>query len=405
MMEKTERDGKMAVSVLSGIDRIDLMDKALRGRRLAVVTGGGAVDRNLEPVVDIVAERYRVVKLFNTIYGVRGEFRYGERVPVYTDEKTGLAAESIFCRERIAPTPEMLQDVDAVVFDIREAGTRFFEYLHCLAALMRACAEAQKEVVVLDRIAPLGGEIIEGTVCPPEMHTIVGDFELPSRTALTMGEFARYVNGEFGIGCPLTVIPVSGWKRSLYYDETDVPWLLPSPSLNSVNANLLYAGNCVFEGVSSVSEGRGTSKPFELIGAPWLDADALLERMRKEDLPGVRFARVYFRPASSKHAGEVCSGLQVIVRDRREFRSFLTGLTLLEKIRELHPDRIVYADCSAGHDVLQPLSAPVFSRYLDKLLATDAFSAGKVTARQLVEQYAQKREQYRRRKEKYHLYE
>lgn len=324
----------MAVSVLSGIDRVDLMDAALRGKRLAVVTGGGAVDRELTPVVDVLCARYRVVKLFNTIYGVRGEFRYGERVPVYNDEKTGLTAESIFCRARIAPTPEMLQGIDAVVFDIREAGTRFFEYLHCLAALMKACAASQTEVVVLDRIAPLGGEIIEGTVCPPEMHTIVGDYELPSRTALTMGEFARYVNGEFGIGCPLTVVPVSGWKRNLYYDETDVPWLLPSPSLNSVEANLLYAGNCVFEGVSSVSEGRGTSKPFELIGAPWLDADTLLERMKALDLPGVRFARVCFKPAASKHAGEVCSGLQIIVRDRREFRSFLTGLTLLEKRSE-----------------------------------------------------------------------
>lgn len=395
----------MAVSVLSGIDRVDLMDAALRGKRLAVVTGGGAVDRELTPVVDVLCARYRVVKLFNTIYGVRGEFRYGERVPVYNDEKTGLTVESIFCRARIAPTPEMLQGIDAVVFDIREAGTRFFEYLHCLAALMKACAASQTEVVVLDRIAPLGGEIIEGTVCPPEMHTIVGDYELPSRTALTMGEFARYVNGEFGIGCPLTVVPVSGWKRNLYYDETDVPWLLPSPSLNSVEANLLYAGNCVFEGVSSVSEGRGTSKPFELIGAPWLDADTLLERMKALDLPGVRFARVCFKPAASKHAGEVCSGLQIIVRDRREFRSFLTGLTLLEKIRELHPEKIVYADCSAGHDVLQPPSAPVFTRYLDKLLATDAFSTGNATARQLVDLYAPQRERYRLRKEKYHLYE
>ena len=395
----------MGARVLSGIDRIDLMDRALKGKRLAAVTGGGAVNRDLIPAADVLAGRYRVEKFFNTIYGIRGEFRYGERLPLYTDEKTGLPAESIFCRERIAPTAPMLQNVDAVVFDIREAGTRFFEYLHCLAALMRACAENKKQLVVLDRIAPLGGDTVEGTVCPPTMHTIVGDFELASRTAMTIGEFARYVNGEFSIGCDLEVIPAAGWKRSLYYDETDVPWLLPSPSLNGTDANLLYAGYCVFEGVSSLSEGRGTSKPFELVGAPWLDADALLSEINRRRLPGVRFARVYFKPMSSAFAGEVCSGLQTIVENRRDCRPFLTALTMLEIIRQLHPDQILYADCSAGHDVKPLPSAPEFTRYLDKLLATDAFTAGGLTARQLDDQYAPARETYRRRKEKYHLYE
>lgn len=391
--------------VLSGIDRVDCMDKALRGKRLAVVTGGGAVNSELRHVVDILCERYDVRKLFNTIYGIRGEFQYGERVPAYVDARTGLTVQSIFCRERIAPTPQMLADIDAVVFDIREAGTRFFEYLHCLAALMRACAAAGREVVVLDRIAPLGGDIVEGTVCPPQMHTIVGDFELPSRTALTIGEFARYVNGEFGVGCDLTVIPVEGWERRLYYDETDVPWLLPSPSLNGLTANLLYAGYCIFEGVSSLSEGRGTSKPFELVGAPWIDGQALLARMNRQGLPGVRFADVYFKPASSKHAGEVCAGLQTLITDRREFRPFLTALTLLETIREMYPEQIVYADCSAGHDVAQLPSQPVFTRYLDKLMATDDFTAGQLTARQIVEKYAPDRAQYEERKKKYHLYE
>lgn len=395
----------MPVKVLSGIDRLDLLDQELKGLRLAVVTSGGAVNHDMVPVLDILCERYNVVKLFNTIYGVRADFTYGETVPVYVDAKTGLTAESIFNMERIAPTAEMLADVDAVVFDIREAGTRFFEYVHCLAAIMRSCAANHKRLVVLDRIAPIGGVIVEGTVCPPTMHTIVGDFELPSRIALTMGEFARYVNGEFNVGCDLVVIPVAGWKRHLYYDETDVPWMLPSPSLNGTTANLLYAGYCAFEGVATISEGRGTSKPFELVGAPWLDADALLARLKQRHLPGVRFGQCYFRPNASKHGGQVCNGIQTLIDDRMEFRPFLTALTIIEIIREMYPENIQYKDCSAGHSVKEAESSPSFNLYIDKLLATDAFSTGKMTAQQLVDHYAPDRERYIQRKRKYELYE
>lgn len=395
----------MRAHVQSGIDRIQEMDRHLKGKRLGVITGGSAVNCDLVPAVDVLCSRYQVTRLFNLIYGVRSEFKYGENIPVYTDARTGLQAESIFNRNFVGPTPEMLQDVDCVVFDIRGAGTRFFEYIHCLAAVMRACAAAQKPVVVLDRIAPLGGEKVEGTVCPATMHTIVGDYELPSRIALTMGEFALYANGEFNIGCDLTVIPVTGWKRAMYYDETDVPFLLPSPSLNSTDANLLYAGLCPMEGVDTISEGRGTSKPFELIGAPYIDGYALAEALREKDLPGVKFAPVYFKPVSSKFAGQVCSGLQNIIYDRDAFNSFVTGLTILETIREMYPDKIIWSDCSAGHDVKAMPSAPDFTRYTDKLLATDAFTSGKMTAAQLNDAYADARAGYIQRKQKYHLYE
>lgn len=395
----------MPFKVLSGIDRLDLLDRELKGLRLAVVTSGGAVNHDMVPVLDVLVERYHVVKLFNTIYGVRGDFTYGEKVPVYVDAKTGLTAESIFNAQIVAPTAEMLADVDAVVFDIREAGTRFFEYVHVLADLIRACGEHKKRCIVLDRIAPLGGVIVEGTVCPPTMHTVVGDFELPSRIALTMGEFARYVNSEYHFGCDLVVIPVEGWKRHMYYDETDVPWMLPSPSLNGTTANLLYAGYCAFEGVATVSEGRGTSKPFELVGAPWLDADALIARLKQRQLPGVRFGQCYFRPNVSKLAGEICNGIQTVIDDRNEFRPFLTALTIIEIIREMYPDRIAYKDCSAGHCVKEDESSPVFTRYIDKLLATDAFSQGRMTAQQLVDFYAPDRERYIQRKKKYELYE
>ena len=390
--------------VWNGIDQPERMDRELKGQRLAVVSGGGAVDKTLRPAVDVLCQRYRVTALFNTIYGIRGEFMYGERVPAYVDSVTGMRVESIFNRERIAPDAEMLERVDTVVFDIREAGTRFFEYLHCCAAIMKACAAAGKRLVVLDRVARIGGVAVEGTVCPPTMHTIVGDYELASRTGMTMGEFARYVNGEYAVGCDLTVIPVEGWRRDLYFDETDLPWLLPSPSLNGTTANLLYAGMCVFEGVRTVSEGRGTSKPFELIGAPWIDGRKLAARMTERGLPGVAFAPVYFRPASSKHAGQVCQGVQVLVRDRRAFASFRTAILLLDTIRDLYPDQVIWEDNSAGHDVLQPPSQPVFSRYLDKLLADGDYTGGVLDGEGLMAKHAAALASYGRRKEKYHLY-
>lgn len=390
--------------VLQGIDRTENMDRVLKGQRLGVVSSGGCTDRALRHSVDVLAERYRVTALFNTVMGIRGEYLYGEDVPVYTDKATGLPVRSIFCRDYLAPTPEMLSALDVLVFDAREAGVRFFEYLHCCAAILKACAAARKPVVVLDRVAPLGGITVEGTVCPAGMHTIVGDYELATRTAMTIGEFARYANAEYGIGCDLTVIPLEGWQRSLFFDDTDLPWLLPSPSLPHATANLLYAGLCILEGVATLSEGRGTTKPFELVGAPWLNADELQRRMRREDLPGADFARVYFKPTASKHAGVVCNGLQIIVRDRQSYESFRTAVTLLDTIREMHPGEIVFTDCSVGHDVLRQPSEPPFTRYIDQLLATADYADGTVSGPQLIDRYADARRAYGERKAKYELY-
>lgn len=394
----------MKQRVLQGIDRTDRLDALLKGHRLGIVSSGGVTDRSLRHSVDVLRARYRVTALFNTVMGLRGEFIYGEDVPEYTDAASGMPVISIFNRKTLAPTEAMMREVDVLVFDAREAGVRFFEYLHCCAAILKACAAQRKPMVVLDRVAPLGGVKVEGTVCPPGMHTIVGDYQLPTRTALTIGECIRYVNGEYAIGCDLTVVPLEGWTRDLYHDDTDLPWLLPSPSLPHLTANLLYAGLCVLEGIENLSEGRGTSKPFELVGAPWLDADTLAERLRAAALPAADFARVYFKPASSNFKGEVCSGIQIIPLDKRAFEPFLTAMTMLDIIRDIHPGMLVFSDNAIGHDVLRQPTEPVFTRYFDQLLATDAYSRGEVNAAQLVSRYAADRERFEKRKAAYHLY-
>lgn len=394
----------MKRKVYNGIDRPEAMDRLLLGARLGVVTAGNAVDRDMRPAVDALCERYRVTALFNTILGIRGEYTLGERVPEYTDGPTGLPVYSIFSRGCVAPTEAMTRDVDVLVFDIKEAGVRYYEYLACAANVMKACAALGKPLVVLDRAAPIGGLQVEGTVCPPAMHTIVGDYALATRTALTLGEFCQYVNGEYAVGCDLHVVTAEGWSRDLYYDDTDLPWVLPSPSLPTVDANILYVGMCLFEGISTVSEGRGTTLPFSLIGAPWMDAREVVARLRGRGLDGARFGETYFKPSYGVHAGTLCRAVQVSIADRQSFDSFHTALALLDTLQALHGEHIAYRDCSAGHDVLEGESEPVFTRYIDKLLATTDYTDGVLDGDALVAKYAPDRAAYRERKAKYHLY-
>lgn len=394
----------MKAKVLSGIDRLDVLDKLLAGRRVGLVVGGSSIDRNHELAVDILCRRYHVTALFNTIFGIRGEFVYGERVERYIDGPTGLPVMSIFNKERTAPTAEMLDAVDVVVFDIKEAGVRYYEYLYCLADLMKACVACKKAVVVLDRVDPIGGEKVEGTVCPPDMHTMVGDYQLAIRTGMTIGEFACYVQGEFLPEADLTVVPLQGWKRSLYMDETDAPWVLPSPSLPHASANLLYTGMCIFEGVATINEGRGTTKPFELIGAPWMDSDEVVRRIRKRGLPGVSFGSVHYKPYMSKHKDQVCRGVQIHVEDRNTFEPFRTALSLLDEIRALHEDQIVWRDCTAGHD-LPPTPGMTFERYADKLIGDKRYTTGELNGEALLAAHEDALQAYIARKKKYELYE
>lgn len=394
----------MKVKILSGIDRIDLLDTLLKNQRVGLVTAGSALDRECRLAVDVLCERYHVTTLFNTIFGIRGEFVYGERVPFYTDIPTGLPVYSIFNKERTAPTAEMMENVDVMVFDIKEAGVRYYEYLYTLADLMRACAACKKPLVVLDRVDPIGGEKVEGTVCPADMHTMVGDYRLAIRTGMTVGEFARYVNGEFAFGCDLHVVPLQGWQRKLYMDETDAPWVLPSPSLPHANANLLYTGMCVFEGVATINEGRGTTKPFELIGAPWMNGKAVAEIAQKKGLPGVRYAPTHYRPSGSKHSGEVCCGVQIHILDRDEIQPFRTALNLLDAVRAVHEDQIIWRDCSAGHD-LPDREGMTFEKYTDKLLGDKRYTTGELDCDGLIAAHSEALEDYKKRKKQYELYE
>ena len=365
----------MKAHVLSGLDGISRFDDLLQGKRVGLMTNPTGIDHQLRSSIDILNERYRLSALFGCEHGVRGDAQAGDRVDTYTDAQTGVTVYSVYGKsDRM--TREMLDTFDVLVFDIQDVGARFYTYLYSLSYAMEECAKAGKTVLVLDRINPIGGIRRGGTILDLRFRSFVGDYELPTQTGLTIGEYARYIRHYLKLDLDLHVAPLTGWSRGMYLDDTDLPWVAPSPNCQSLATALVYIGTCVFEGVN-VSEGRGTTQPFELIGAPWMDAAALEKRMALLNMPGLHFRRASFKPTFSKYQNELCHGVQVHITDREKADVFLGGLKLLEMIRDMYPEKLEYL--SWGESRIHSL---------DKLLGTDAFRAGRLTADEVSQTYA-----------------
>lgn len=324
------------LSVKNGIDRPELWLDALRGKRVGLMTNPCGVDRSLTLSSDLLHKAGCLTCLLSPEHGVRGDRQAGAQVDSYVDRKTGLPVYSLYSSGHRIPT-EVLSTLDAVAFDVQDVGARFYTYVYSLSYLMEDCAAAGKEMIVFDRLNPLGGEMIEGTVLDRAYSSFVGRYPIATRHGLTVGEFARYINATEGIGCKLTVIPVEHWHRGTLFCDTDLCWIAPSPNLPTFHSALCYIGTCLFEG-TNVSEGRGTTRPFETVGAPWMDAEAVASAMREMQLPGVMIRPCYFTPTFSKYAGELCGGVQLHVTDPRTFRPFEVGLRLLCAIRDRHDE-------------------------------------------------------------------
>ena len=365
----------MKAHVLSGLDGISRFDDLLQGKRVGLMTNPTGIDHDLRSSIDILNERYRLSALFGCEHGVRGDAQAGDRVDTYTDTQTGVTVYSVYGKsDRM--TREMLDTFDVLVFDIQDVGARFYTYLYSLSYAMEECAKAGKTVLVLDRINPIGGIRRGGTILDLRFRSFVGDYELPTQTGLTIGEYARYIRHYLKLDLDLHVAPLTGWSRGMYLDDTDLPWVAPSPNCQSLATALVYIGTCVFEGVN-VSEGRGTTQPFELIGSPWINAAALEKCMAALDMPGLHFRRASFKPTFSKYQNELCRGVQVHITDREKADVFLGGLKLLETIRDMYPEKLEYL--SWGESRIHSL---------DKLLGTDAFRAGRLTADEVSQTYA-----------------
>jgi uncharacterized protein YbbC (DUF1343 family) len=298
-----------------------------------------SLDRRYRPAQDLIFRRFpgQLKLLLGPQHGIGGE-KQDNMIPSldFLDPRLGVPVVSLY-GPRLEPPADVLTRVDMVLVDLMDVGTRVYTYGATLANLMAAAAQVGVKVVVLDRPNPLGGTQVEGNLLKAEWASFVGPYPLPMRHGFTLGELARYYNHTQGLGCDLEVIFALGWRRDHYFDATGLPWVMPSPNLPTLEGALVYPGQVLLEG-TNLSEGRGTTRPFEFFGAPFLEPDRIVGHVNKESLSGVILREVTFEPTFHKWAGEVCRGFQLHVMDRQAFKPYRSTLSLLKVILELYPD-------------------------------------------------------------------
>lgn len=330
--------------VLTGIDMLEKTGfKALEGRRIGLITNHTGRDSQGRSTIDVLASAVNVklVALFSPEHGIRGS--EDAAVGNSRDEKTRLPIYSLYDKDRRRPSPEMLEGMDALVFDIQDIGARFYTYIATCAYAMEEAAKRNIKFFILDRPNPINGYEIEGPIAERELadqpaYSFTSYHSIPVRYGMTMGELAMLLNAERKIGVDLTVIKMDGWRRADYFDGTALEWINPSPNMRSLNEALLYPGIGLIE-TTNLSVGRGTDTPFELIGAPWVEQNRLTEALNRAGLSGVRFVPVRFTPKSSKFAGQECRGVNIIITDRASFRPVATGIEIAYWLHRLHPEQ------------------------------------------------------------------
>ena len=344
-----------------------LSSARLRGARVGVVCNHASVDRGFRHIVDRLTEAEGVTlgAIFGPQHGFRSDVQDNMvETPHGDDSARRVPVYSLYSETR-EPTAEMLRGLDALVIDLQDIGARIYTYIYTMANCLRACAKHGVQAVVCDRPNPIGGVDVEGARLAPRFESFVGQYPIPMRHGMTIGELARLFNESFGIGAPLEVVKMEGWRRELYADETALPWVMPSPNMPTLDTAIVYPGTVLFEG-TMLSEGRGTTRSFELVGAPWIDAERFAAEMNRLDLPGVVFRPAGFEPTFQKHAKQTCGGCQIHVTDRNTFKPVLTGVALIDTFRRQDPAKFAWRqppyeyehdkppiDILAGSDVLR----------------------------------------------------
>lgn len=337
-----------AAAVRPGVEVfLDNVPPAIRGRKVGLITNHSGIDRQRRSTIDLLSTSadIELVALFSPEHGIRGVAE--THVESSVDEKTGLTIHSLYGAIR-KPTAEMLQGVEALIYDIQDLGVRQYTYESTLALAMQAAAEHEIPIVVLDRPNPVTGTIIEGNILEPAFQSFVGIYPVLSRHGMTLGELARFYNAEQKIGADLIVVPVAGWRRDMWWDETQLPWVNPSPNIRRLEAAVHYPGTVFFEAIN-VSEGRGTDMPFEQIGAPWLKNEAVIAAMNELALPGIRFEPADLKVAEGgrKYPGETLKAVRFVITDRVTYRPLATSLLMIDVIRKLHPDNFQWRGANA----------------------------------------------------------
>lgn len=378
--------------VLNGIDSILKYRHLFEGKRVGLITAPTGLNSKFESTINILHEHFNLVAMFSPEHGVRGDLDAGALVDTYTDPYTGIPVYSLYRKDSKRLTTDMLEKVDVVVYDIQDVGVRYYTFIYTMLYALEDCAKAGVEFVVLDRVNPLNGVTVEGNILKPGFKSFVGNYELAARYALTAGEVAMMANHEMKWNAMLHIVPLEGWERKMSFPETGLTWVHPSLGMPRYETALLYTGTCLFEG-TNCSEGRGTTFPFEMIGAPFIGAQDLADEMNAKGLPGVRFRPVHFKPTTSKHNGEFCGGVQIYITDLQAIKPLDVGVHLLFTIRDKYEQFSFLPPVKEG------------SRPFIDLLGGDSMYRGEhAKAEVLLEQFAEESKQFAEFKKQYHLY-
>lgn len=412
--EKTEPNSSQ---VKPGIEvflekHIDLV----KGKRVGLVTNPTGVDTYLKTDIELLFQHpdINLTALYGPEHGVRGNAQAGEYVPFYMDEIYHLPVFSLYGQtmkpddnmithideymrsfdtqnKEKAPNKQMVSKLDVMIFDIQDVGTRIYTYIATMAFCMQACAENNIEFIVLDRPNPINGIDLEGPVLKyPEFSSFVGLYPIPVRHGMTIGELALLFNDSFfKKKVTLKVIPMKSWKRDMWYDETLMPWVIPSPNMPTLNTAMVYPGQVYLEG-TNISEGRGTTKPFELFGAPWIEANHLTQILNFLNLPGVGFREAWFKPVMSKYKGKLCGGSQIYITDRDFFKPFECTLWIIKTIREEYPEHFRFHE-----------------EYFDKIMGTDQIRQALIkgtSIKKITDSYQKELVSFKQKREKYLIY-
>ena len=380
-------------SVRPGIEVfLSAVPDRIRGKRIGLITNHAGIDRAGKSDIDLIAAHpdVKLVALFAAEHGIRGVAAAGEKVADDRDAASGLPIFSLYMAEDRGPTDEMLKAIDALVYDLPEVGGRTWTYVSTMALSMQAAARKRIPFVVLDRPNPIGGEIVEGALLDPAFTSFVGMYPIPARHGMTVGELATLFNKEFGIGVELIVARTANWHRAQWFADTGLPWRNPSPNLRSPAALNNYPGTVYFEG-TNLTEGRGTDRPFEQVGAPWLDAPAVVNTMNAHRLNGIRFDAITMavERGAAKFPGQIIPAIRFVVTDREAYRPVRTSLLLIDEIRRTHPKEFAWG------------------KSIDRLTGSDkvrlAIDGGTLPA--LLEQWDRDAAAFRERRRPFLLYE
>lgn len=367
----------------------------IEGKRVGLLTNPSGINGSLHSTADLFFKNpaINLVALFGPEHGIRGAVNAGEKVQDTTDSKTGLPVYSLYGKNR-KPTKEMLENIDVLIVDIQDIGVRAYTYVYTMAMVMEAAAENHIPLIVLDRPNPIGGLAVEGNLVERGYFSFVGLYPIPYRHGMTIGELAQLFNNEFGIHCDLTIIPLSGWRRDMLWDQTGLFWVPPSPHVPHWQTVLFMSTTGTFGELHTLSEGVGYTSPFEMIGAPWIDGALLADSLNARHLPGVLFRPLYFKPYYGTFKGEILQGVQLHLTDVTAYKSYTTGFYIMETVMKLYPEHDLFA---------QKNRLKMFNKVLGCKWITEDLRNG-VPVSEIEKKWQKPLEKFKRIRKKYLLY-